>query len=298
MATTPIDGSGKGYIRLYRQLLEHPLFKDKPAAWFKIWVYILMRANWRESVFRPREGEGIVVPAGSLVTSLEKLGTHAGLSKEHARRCLDYLERTRSVTLQRTHHWTMITIANWAAYQQSDDDADHTEHHSEAENATRETPHRTPHAATPSKEVKNSNKKHTSNSAELDSGAASDSLRRKRNPSRESQAIDPAIREWFDAAFWPLYPRHQGKQPALKAANAKATTPEKRAFYLARLKAQLPAYMQRKSESGQRVIPMGATWFNQDRAEDELDSPQAESRGLRAVQNDYPEYVPLKSQAV
>ena len=23
--TTPIDGSGKGYIRLYRQLLDHPL---------------------------------------------------------------------------------------------------------------------------------------------------------------------------------------------------------------------------------------------------------------------------------
>jgi hypothetical protein len=131
----------------------------------------------------------------------------------------------------------------------------------------------------------------------LDSDAASDSPRRKPNASRESAAIDPAVREWFEEVFWPLYPRHEGKQPALKAANAKATTPEKRACYLARLKAQLPAYMQRKSESGQRVIPMGATWFNQDRA-DELDSPQAESGGVRAVQNDYLEYVPLKSQAV
>src|ERR1700719_2563045 len=149
MSTTPIDGSGRGYIRLHRKLLEHPLFKDKPAAWLKIWLYILMRANWRESAFRPRQGECVVVPAGSLITSLEKLGTHAGLSKEHARRCLDYLERTHSVTLQRTHHWTMITIVNWAVYQQSDDYESHTEHHaehySEAESATRETPHRTPH---------------------------------------------------------------------------------------------------------------------------------------------------------
>jgi hypothetical protein len=88
---TPIDGRGKGYIRLHRKILDHALFKDKPAEWFKIWMLILLRANWRESVFRPRQGEQITVPAGSLVTSLEKLGTHAALSKEHARRCLDYL---------------------------------------------------------------------------------------------------------------------------------------------------------------------------------------------------------------
>lgn len=52
--TTPIDGSGKGYIQLYRSLLDHSLFKDKPEGWLKIWIYILLRANWRESAFRPR----------------------------------------------------------------------------------------------------------------------------------------------------------------------------------------------------------------------------------------------------
>ena len=208
--TTPIDGSGKGYIRLHRKLLEHPLFKDKPAAWLKIWLYILLRANWRESDFRPRQGESIVVPAGSLITSLEKLGTHAGLSKEHARRCLEYLERTHSVTLQRTHHWTMITIANWAAYQQSDDEASHTEHHaehhSEAQDATRETPHQTPHAATPSKEVKNLSKKYKSNSGELDSNAANDQPKPKRTIPAGPIGIDPAVQEWFETDFWPIYP--------------------------------------------------------------------------------------------
>ena len=61
---TPIDGGSKGFIHLHRKILDNPLFKDKPAAWFKIWIYILLRANWRESVFRPRQGEGIIVPAG------------------------------------------------------------------------------------------------------------------------------------------------------------------------------------------------------------------------------------------
>ena len=244
-----------------------------------------------------------MVPAGSLITSLEKLGTHAGLSKEHARRCLDYMERTHSVTLQRTHHWTMITIVNWAAYQQSEDDAHHAEHHADnhgdLEDSTRETPHRTPRAATPSKEVKNLDKKYKSNSDELDSTPANLSQEPKPTASRNLTGIDPAVREWFEAEFWPIYPRREGKQPALKAANAKATTTGKRAFYLERLKSQLPVYLQRKSESGQGVIPMAATWFNQDRAEDELEMLRTGgSRGARATeQNDYPDYVPLSSRA-
>ena len=295
-AATSIDGSGKGYIRLHRKILDNPLFKDKPPAWLKIWIYILLRANWRESVFRPRQGESIVVPAGSVVTSLEKLGTHAGLSKEHARRCLDYLERTRTVTLERTHQWTKITITNWAAYQQVHEEPQHTEqhasHHAERADATRETPQSPPHAATPSKEVKNLSKKNTSNSGELDSPPLHRKPARRTAPPAQ---LDPAIVQWFDEVFWPAYPRHEGRGKALQAAAAKATTPEKRLWYIERLKAQLPAYERRKRETGQHAIPMGSTWFEEDRAEDDL--PPAPAGGSRqaqdAVQNDYADYVPL-----
>jgi hypothetical protein len=112
-------------------------------------------------------------------------------------------------------------------------------------------------------------------------------------------AIDPAVRKWFETEFWPTYPRHEGKQPALRAANKKATTPDRRAFYLGRLKSQLPAYLQRKSESGQSLIPMASTWFNQDLADDELDlCPESNSRGPRAAaRDDYPDYIPLSGRA-
>jgi hypothetical protein len=301
---TSIDGSGKGYIRLHRKLLENPIFTNKPVEWFKIWIFILLRVNWRESTFHPRQGESIIVPAGSMVTSLEKLGTYAGLSKEHARRCLDYFVRTHTITLETTHHWTKITVVNWAAYQQSEDDAHHgnhhSEHHAESEIATHHPPQATPHAATLSKEVKNLNKKYTSNSGELDTPAVNHFLKAEAPTSRKSLGIAPTIRDWFEGEFWPIYPRHEGKQSALKAANAKATTPEKRAFYLASLQSQLPAYGQRKQEAGQRVIPMAATWFNQDRADDELDLPRpSEGRAPRAAaQDDYPEYLPLSSRTM
>jgi len=59
----------------------------------------------------------------------------------------------------------------------------------------------------------------------------------------------------------------------------------------------LPAYLQRKRESGQRVIPMGSTWFNEDRAGDELLlSPEPNGRGTRTSNDDdYAEYVPLSA---
>src|ERR1041385_7234949 len=122
----PIDGSHKGDVRLHRNLLNDPIFTDKPAAWLKIWIYIQIAANWCESIFRPHRGEPTIVPAGAFITSLEKLATHTGLDKEHARRCLDYLERTQRVTLRRTHQWTMVNVVNWAAYQHAEEEADHT----------------------------------------------------------------------------------------------------------------------------------------------------------------------------
>src|SRR5206468_2194330 len=109
------------------------------------------------------------------------------------------------------------------------------EHHSEIEPATRETPQQTPHVATPSKEVKNLSKKYKSNSGELDSLPASGQPKPKHPSSRSPHQIDPAVREWFETEFWPIYPRHEGRQAALEAAATKATTMEKRTFYLTRL---------------------------------------------------------------
>jgi hypothetical protein len=230
-----------------------------------------------------------------MITSLEKLGTHAALSKEHARRCLKYLERTHAVTLRTTHHWTMITVVNWTTYQQSDDDAQHTEQHAEQHTEqhanSKNSPRSTTHAATLSKEVNNLDKKNMSNSDELDSAPATAVTISRRKPTKQ---IDPDVQAWFEAEFWPLYPRREGKPKALEAANTAATTPEKRATYIAGLKVQLPEYNRRKRESGQSTIPMASTWFNQDRVSDQFAPAPERHNGARpAPQDDYPAYEPL-----
>jgi hypothetical protein len=190
----------------------------------------------------------------------------------------------------------MITVTNWASYQM----VDLSEQPSEQPSAQptlgadqgESTANWTANTTATIKEIKKKPYTHKSNSSELD---ALQPDQPKRKPRRADAAIDPVIREWFEQEFWPIYPRREGRQPALRVAAAKATTPERRAFFITRLKSQLPAYVQRKADSGQRVIPMASTWFNQDRADDELLPAAQPTRRFQAPSDDYPEYVPTSA---
>jgi len=53
-----------GWIRLHRSMLDHPLMEQLPAAWFRIWVAILLSANWKPGVWWNGKRE-ISIPAGS-----------------------------------------------------------------------------------------------------------------------------------------------------------------------------------------------------------------------------------------
>jgi hypothetical protein len=228
-----------------------------------------------------------------MITTLENLAHTGEHTKEQARKCLAYLKSARMIDLDGTHHWTKITVLNWATYQQVDAEPEHTSgyssEHSEFANGSPNGTHGRTHAGTLSKEIKK-NSTTLSKSDDLNLLAGAEPNRTARKYRKE---IDPEICRWFTTEFWPLYPRHEAKQESLKAANAKATTPEKRAYYIERLKTQLPEYLRRKAESGQRRIPLGATWFNQDRAEDELPVEAASTANARraiSVMLPAPEY--------
>jgi hypothetical protein len=285
-----------GWVKIHRSMLEHPLTGQLPAAWFRIWVVVLMSTNWKPGVWWDGKKE-VSIPAGSFVISLDKLASKSGSGVQQVRSALDYFEATRMITRRATHSYTTITIVNWSAYQEDEQMDNAPANMADNEPVTRQITQRQHSgntAVTTIEEGKNKRKEHMSKSGDLDSLQVAVSPKPKTRPA--STEIDPDTRRWFDDKFWPLYPRHEAKVPALQAASKKATTPEKRAFYIERLTDKLPAYLQRKAESGQRMIPLASTWFNQDRAEDELPVHEPSTRGARhvRVENDYPEYVPLR----
>lgn len=90
-------------------------------------------------------------------------------------------------------------------------------------------------SATTIEEIKKKPNTYKSNSAELDSVPSNG--QRKPQSSRSQTPADRELHEWFEAEFWPIYPRHEGKAKAREAACRKATSAERRAFYIRRLKA-------------------------------------------------------------
>jgi hypothetical protein len=260
---------------------------------------ILLSANWRDGVFFDGVQE-IVVPAGSLVTSAEKLATQTRTSRQTIR-SLFFSESN-----PRRHHQNNQALDHANHKQSEDSSAAMSTEQPKDEPSVRppiglqlpsEPTNGVTRSGTTIEERRINSKEYMSNSGELDK-LSELRLEPKPKTRRDRAGIDPAIQLWFEAEFWPIYPRHEAKGRALQAAGKKATIPEKRAFYVERLKTQLSEYRRRKSESGQRVIPLAATWFNQDRADDELPIQEpSPSRGGRpaVVENDYPEYVPLKA---
>ena len=115
----------KGYVKIHRKILDWKWWHD--ANVFRLFFYILAKANWKDSEF-----EDIIVERGSLVTSYEKLAAGTGLSVRQVRTALDKLESTgeieknknvRGIDNQMTNErhtkkYTFIRVCNYDKYQE------------------------------------------------------------------------------------------------------------------------------------------------------------------------------------
>lgn len=99
-----------GYIKLHRQIKEWGWWSDIKT--FRLFIYLLISAN-----FTPNIWQGITVEVGQLVTSLESLSRETGLSVQEVRTCLKHLKSTNEITSQTSSKYTVITVNNFAKYQ-------------------------------------------------------------------------------------------------------------------------------------------------------------------------------------
>ena len=105
-------GPRGGYVRLYRVLLQSPIWTQLAPAVLKVAMYFLLRAN-----YKPIEWYGgvqmVAIPAGSFVTSYGTMVTECRLSMQQIRDAFAHLKRTHFATYRRTPRWTLVTVRNW-----------------------------------------------------------------------------------------------------------------------------------------------------------------------------------------
>jgi hypothetical protein len=110
-----------GYIRIYRKLMDNPIWTQLTPGVLKVALYCILRANYRPIQWYDGV-ETVEIPAGSFVTSYAKTAAACGLSIQQIRDSFSHLERTHFTTCRRTHRWTLVTVLNYEAYQATSED--------------------------------------------------------------------------------------------------------------------------------------------------------------------------------
>jgi hypothetical protein len=104
-----------GWIKLHRDLIKHP--RSGNPQWLALWVHLLSLAAYEDSraMFK---GKVIQLAPGQLVVSRPKLAKITGIPSSTIERFLDVLETEQQIEQQTASTSRLITICNWAKYQE------------------------------------------------------------------------------------------------------------------------------------------------------------------------------------
>ncbi len=105
----------KGYIMLHRQIMDNPLWQDKPFSKGQAWMDLIMMANYAPGDALLK-GHIVHLERGQLIRSLDTLSSRWGWSVKKVRNFLYTMQTQKMVTSQGTPQGTLITIENYDLY--------------------------------------------------------------------------------------------------------------------------------------------------------------------------------------
>lgn len=106
----------EGWVKVHRNLMEHPIWMEKPFSKGQAWVDIILSANHTgRKVLIGNKME--TIDSGSFVTSELKLMDRWGWSKNKVRAFLKLLENDSMIVKNSNSKRTAITLVNYGKYQ-------------------------------------------------------------------------------------------------------------------------------------------------------------------------------------
>jgi DNA replication protein DnaD len=107
-----------GWIKLHRQLVDKPIWKQSTPEQCKVLITLLMMANHEENEWE-WGGKEFKVTAGQFVTSLPSIAQNSGkgISIKNVRTALERFEKLDFLASEPASHGRLITIKKWDTYQ-------------------------------------------------------------------------------------------------------------------------------------------------------------------------------------
>jgi len=110
-----------GYVRLYRKLMQNPIWTQLAPGVLKVAVYFLLRASYKPVQWYDG-AQTIDIPAGSFITSYRAAAADCGLSVQQIRDAFRHLSRTHFATYRKTYRWTLASVRHYEHYQATSDE--------------------------------------------------------------------------------------------------------------------------------------------------------------------------------
>lgn len=108
------NNKDRGFVCLWRSLLDWGWYSD--ANTFRVFMHLLLKANWRETEFMGRK-----IPRGSCAVGRVSLSLELGLSEQQIRTAFEHLKSTNEITTKSTSKFTIINIVKYSEYQDKDE---------------------------------------------------------------------------------------------------------------------------------------------------------------------------------
>lgn len=108
----------EGWVKIHRKILESPAIKGDPEA-LAIWVYILTNAAYKP-YYTYFNGQKTLINAGQLITGRKKIAENTGVSESKIFRTLKRFESEQQIEQRPTPNGSLISVINWALYQESE----------------------------------------------------------------------------------------------------------------------------------------------------------------------------------
>lgn len=110
-----------GWLKLYRKLIQKPIWKQSTPEQKAILITILCMVNHEEQEWE-WQGKKCVCQPGQVITSLEKIKKEAGkgISIQNVRTALKRFEKLEFLTNESTKESRLITVLNWELYQSTE----------------------------------------------------------------------------------------------------------------------------------------------------------------------------------
>ncbi|MCL2835296.1 MAG: hypothetical protein FWE00_00990 [Defluviitaleaceae bacterium] len=234
-----------GWVKIYRELLEKPIWCKSSAEQKAVLITILLLASHTEKEWE-WQGKKFAIQPGQFITSSTSLANAAGVSRQNVRTALVRFTKYEFLTYQSTKTGLFINILNWGIYQGFNNAPN--QHDNQSLTNSQPTANQD---LTTIKNVKNNKElKNVKNNPSIAASGDEDAPQ-----AREVSVLEERFNE-----FWAIYPKKTAKKTAFTAWKKAKPSAELHKKIIEAVEAA--KHSDKWQRDNGQYIPNPATWIN------------------------------------